>query len=104
MATIGTLAEKDGKLIGKIQTLSINASLTFLPNQNRSSPDAPAYRAFRGRTEVGAAWEKTSDNTRRTYYSVRFDDPTFTAPFFANLVAQDEGGFALIWSRPQRRD
>jgi len=46
MATIGTFAEKDGKLIGKIQTLSINASLTFLPNQNRSSPDAPAYRAF----------------------------------------------------------
>ena len=104
MATIGTFAEKDGKLIGKIQTLSINASLTFLPNQNRSSPDAPAYRAFTGRTEVGAAWEKTSDNTGRTYYSVRLDDPTFAAPFFANLVAQDEGGFALIWSRPQRRD
>jgi len=35
---------------------------------------------------------------------VRFDDPTFAAPFFANLIAQDEGGFALIWSRPQRRD
>jgi uncharacterized protein (DUF736 family) len=35
---------------------------------------------------------------------VRLDDPTFAAPFFANLVVQDEGGFALIWSRPQRRD
>jgi len=33
MATIGTFTEKDGKLIGKIQTLSINASLAFLPNQ-----------------------------------------------------------------------
>jgi uncharacterized protein (DUF736 family) len=53
---------------------------------------------------VGAAWEKTSESSGRTYYSVRLDDPTFAAPFFANLVEQNEGGFALIWSRPQRRD
>lgn len=63
MATIGTFTEKDGKLFGKIQTLSINTSLTFLPNENQSSPEAPAYRVFAGRTEVGAAWEKTSEST-----------------------------------------
>jgi uncharacterized protein (DUF736 family) len=83
MATIGTFAEKDRKLIGKIQTLSINALLTFLPNQNKPSPDVPAYAVFTG----------------RTYYSVRLDDPTFAVPFIANLVAQNEGGFAPIWSR-----
>ena len=104
MATIGTFIEKDGKLLGKIQTLSLNASLTFLPNQTKSGPDAPAYRVFSGRTEVGGAWEKTAESTGRTYYSVRLDDPTFAAPFFAKLVAQNQGGFALIWSRPQRRD
>lgn len=104
MATIGTFTEKDGKLFGKIQTLSINTSLTFLPNENQSSPEAPAYRVFAGRTEVGAAWEKTSESTGRTYYSVKLDDPNFAAPFYASLVEQDEGGLALIWSRPQRRD
>jgi uncharacterized protein (DUF736 family) len=31
MATIGTLTEKGGKFVGKIQTLSINSPLTFLP-------------------------------------------------------------------------
>ena len=67
MATIGTFTEKDGKLVGRIQTLTINASLAFLPNQNRSSPDAPAYRVFFGRTE-GGAWEKTGESTGRTYY------------------------------------
>jgi uncharacterized protein (DUF736 family) len=103
-STIGTFTEKDGKLIGKIQTLSINSSLTFLPNQNQSSPAAPAYRVFAGRTEVGAAWEKTSESSGRTYYSVRLDDPTFAAPLFANLVEQIEGRFVLIWFRPQRRD
>jgi len=30
---------------------------------------------------------------------VRLDDPTFTAPVFASLIEQDEGGYALIWSR-----
>ena len=102
MVTIGTFTEKDGKLVGKIQTLSLNAALTFLPNQSKSSPEAPAYRVFSGRTEVGGAWEKTAESTGRTYHSVRLDDPTFAAPFFANLVTQNEGGFALIWSRPQR--
>jgi len=104
MATIGTFTEKDGKLFGKIQTLSINSSLTILPNENQSSPEAPTYRVFAGRTEVGAAWAKTSENSGRTYYSVRLDDPAFPAPFFASLVEQEEGGYALIWSRPQRRD
>lgn len=104
MATIGTFTEKDGKLFGKIQTLSISSPLAFVPNQSQNSPDAPAYRVFAGRTEVGAAWEKTSENTGRIYYSVRLDDPTFAAPFYANLIEQEDGGFALLWSRPQRQD
>jgi Protein of unknown function (DUF736) len=60
--------------------------------------DLPRVR----RTECGAAWEKTS-GAGRTYYSVRLDDPTFMAPVFASLVAQGEGGYALIWSRSQQR-
>jgi uncharacterized protein (DUF736 family) len=36
--------------------------------------------------------------------SIQVADPTLGAPFFADLVEQNEGGFALIWSRPQRRD
>ncbi|MGY3033855.1 uncharacterized protein (DUF736 family) [Bradyrhizobium sp. USDA 4354] len=33
------------------------------------------------------------------------DDPSFTAPIFANLFADEEGeGFSLIWSRPSRRN
>jgi uncharacterized protein (DUF736 family) len=102
MATIGTFTAKDGKLTGKIQTLTLNTALTFLPNESQSSPDAPAYRAFAGRTEVGAAWEKTSENTGRTYHAVKLDDPTFAAPIYANLIEQEDGGFALIWSRPRR--
>jgi uncharacterized protein (DUF736 family) len=102
MATIGTFIEKDRRLTGKIQTLCINTSLAFVPNENKSNADAPTFRVFAGRSECGAAWEKTS-GAGRTYYSVRLDDLTFTAPVFASLVAQDEGGYALIWSRSQQR-
>jgi uncharacterized protein (DUF736 family) len=66
--------------------------------------DALSGRRQPGGSISAAAWEKTS-GAGRTYYSVRLDDPTFTAPVFASLIEQDEGGYALIWSRlPQRRD
>lgn len=103
MATIGTFTAKDGKLTGKILTLSINASVTFLPNTNQSNPDTPTYRVFVGRFEAGAAWEKTSDTSGRTYHGVKLDDPTFAGPIYANLIENDDETFALIWSRPTRQ-
>ena len=50
MATIGTFIAKDGRLTGKIQTLCINTSLAFVPNENQN-PDAPTFRVFAGRTD-----------------------------------------------------
>jgi len=47
--------------------------------------------------EIGAAWRRTSkDNT--VYHSVNLDDPSFSAPIYANLVAVDDG-YASVWSR-----
>jgi uncharacterized protein (DUF736 family) len=80
----------------------INTSLVFMPNDNRSSEDSPGFRVFAGKTECGAAWEKTS-SAGRTNYSVRLDDPSFMAPVFASLMEQDDGGYALLWSRLQQR-
>ncbi|WP_454644681.1 DUF736 domain-containing protein [Bradyrhizobium liaoningense] len=45
-----------------------------------------------------AAWRRTSKDDR-TYHSVKLDDPSFTAPIYANLFESDNGEFALIWSR-----
>ena len=54
------------------------------------------------RAEIGAAWEKRS-NEGRDYVSVKLDDPSFNAPIYANLF-EDEGGesFTLIWSRGRK--
>ena len=100
MTTIGNFVAKDGKITGKIHTLALNAGLTFFPNTS-TGQDAPAYRVFSARSEVGAAWEKTAESSGRKYLSVRLDDPSFAAPIFANLIEKEDGIHELIWSRPR---
>jgi uncharacterized protein DUF736 len=40
---------------------------------------------------------------QRDYLSVKLDDPSFSAPIYANLFDDEEGeGYTLIWSRPQK--
>ncbi|WP_143049441.1 DUF736 family protein, partial [Agrobacterium vitis] len=34
-----------------------------------------------------------------TYHSAKLDDPSFSAPIYANLFEGDDGKYALIWSR-----
>ena len=53
--------------------------------------------------EIGAAWAKRS-NEGRDYLGLKLDDPSFTAPIFANLFDDEDGeGYSLIWSRPNGR-
>jgi uncharacterized protein (DUF736 family) len=56
------------------------------------------------KAEIGAAWSKRSSGGR-DYLSVKLDDPSFTAPIYANLF-DDEGGetFTLIWSRGRKQN
>jgi uncharacterized protein (DUF736 family) len=97
--TIGTFTNRDGKITGKIRTLTLDAALTFLPNENQTNTDAPAYRIFLGKSEVGGAWQKTAEASGRNYLSVKLDDPTFAAPVYASLLEQEDGTHNLIWSR-----
>jgi len=102
MATIGTFTKKDGKFNGKISTLALNVTVGILPNTNAGGNE-PDYRVFFGKFEAGAAWSKISEKSGRDYLSVKLDDPTFTAPVYANLMEQEDGSYALLWSRPQAR-
>ncbi|MCQ9156803.1 DUF736 domain-containing protein, partial [Acidomonas methanolica] len=54
--------------------------------------------------EIGAAWRKQSAEGR-AYLSLKLDDPSFSAPIFANLFSdEDAEGYTLIWSRPRGRN
>ncbi|WP_309086671.1 DUF736 domain-containing protein [Chelativorans sp.] len=99
MATIGTFLRTPKGFRGSVKTLNLNVkAVEFLPaeSENEKGPD---YRIFAGATEFGAAWKKTS-REGRDYHAVKLDDPSFAAPIYASLVeTENEGEFALIWSR-----
>ena len=105
MATIGSFKKAGNEYQGEITTLSVQAKkVRFVPETERSNDNAPSHRVYVGRAEIGAAWAKRSTENR-DYLSVKLDDPSFTAPIYANLF-DDEGGetYSLIWSRQARRN
>ncbi|PAY08491.1 hypothetical protein CK489_13860 [Bradyrhizobium sp. UFLA03-84] len=105
MANIGTFKKVGNDFQGEIVTLSLQAKgVRIVAETSRSNDNAPSHRIYVGRAEIGAGWSKRS-NEGRDYLSLKLDDPSFTAPIFANLFADEEGeGFSLIWSRPSRRN
>jgi uncharacterized protein (DUF736 family) len=102
MANIGSFKKVNAEFQGEIVTLSVQArGVRIVPEPNRTNDNAPSHRVFVGRAEIGAAWPKRS-NEGRDYLSVKLDDPSFTAPIFANLFDGDDDTYNLIWSRGRR--
>ena len=103
MASIGSFKKVDNDFQGEIITLNLKAKgVRIVPDANRASDNAPSHRVYVGRAEIGAAWSKRS-NEGRDYLSVKLDDPSFTAPIYANLV-EDGEAFTLIWSRSRKQN
>ena len=106
MATIGTFKKTgSNEFTGEIVTLSVQAKgVRIIPDLRATGENAPSHRVFVGRIEIGAAWAKQS-NEGRAYLGLKLDDPSLTAPIYANLFDDEEGeGYSLIWSRPTRRN
>ena len=105
MATIGTFKKSGDEYTGEIVTLNVQAkNVRIVPDTNSASDNAPSHRVLVGRAEIGAAWSKRS-NEGRDYLGLKLDDPSFTAPIYANLFDDEENdSFSLIWSRPTRRN
>jgi len=105
MANIGSFKKSGNEYQGEIVTLSVQAKgVRIVPEANRSNDNAPSHRVFVGRAEIGAAWSKES-NEGRPYLSLKLDDPSFTAPIFANLFDDPDGEcYTLIWSRSRKKN
>lgn len=106
MAQIGSFTKNsDGSYTGEIVTLSVQAkNVRIVPDEGRTNDAAPSHRITVGRAEIGAGWSKRSAEGR-DYLGLKFDDPSFNAPIYANLFDEADGNTAsLIWSRQTRRD
>jgi uncharacterized protein (DUF736 family) len=101
MATIGTFTSTENGFTGAIRTLALNVKARISRVENPSDK-GPHFRIFAGAVELGAAWQKTSEQGR-DYLSVKLDDPSFPAPIYATLAeVEGEKEMQLIWSRPNR--
>lgn len=102
MATIGTFTSNENGFSGSIRTLALNVKAR-IARVETPSEKGPHFRIYAGSVELGAAWQKTSEQTGRDYLSVKLDDPSFPAPIYATLVeVEGEDGIQLIWTRPNR--
>lgn len=105
MATIGTFKKiGSDEFSGEIVTLTLQArGVRIVPELRSTGETAPSHRVLVGRAEIGAAWQRRSAEGR-DYLSLKLDDPSFSAPIYANLFADEDGdSYALIWSRPSPR-
>ena len=101
MATIGTFTSEKNGFTGSIRTLALNVKARISRVENPSDK-GPQFRVYAGSVELGAAWQKTSEQGR-DYLSVKLDDPSFPSAIYASLVeVEGEEGLQLIWSRPNR--
>ena len=101
MANIGTFKKSgDNNFTGEIVTMSLQKkNVTIVAEEATDNENAPSHRVFVAKAEIGAAWAKTSKEDR-DYLSLKLDDPSFTAPIFASLFADEDGkAFNLVWSR-----
>jgi uncharacterized protein (DUF736 family) len=104
MAIIGTFTQaKDGGWIGTIRTLTIDAKVRLVPNDDRTSKKAPAFRVFAGNSRIGDAWEaRTGGLNPKCYLKVKLDDPVLPEPItVAMFPSETEESAHLLWTRRQ---
>jgi uncharacterized protein (DUF736 family) len=102
MAVIGTFTPaKDGGWVGTIRTLTIDSKVRLVPNDNRTSKKAPAFRLFAGNSLIGDAWEaRTGGQVPRDYLRVKLDDPMLLQPIVAAMFVTEGGEVAeMLWRR-----
>lgn len=102
MSVIGTFTlTKEGGWSGAIRTLTIDAKIRFVPNDNRDNENAPAFRVMAGHSRIGDAWNAHSGgDSPKNYLRVKFDDPSLLEPISAGLFPSEDGCSAqLVWNR-----
>ena len=107
MQRIGSFTRKDEIFEGQVNTLGIQIDVRLAPNPDtdEGNTKAPDMLAFAGGAEIGAAWLK-QEGGRPAFYTIRLDDPSWSAPLSAALFQNkhDSRRFDLVWSRHTVRE
>ena len=104
MIAIGFVEKQsDGGFRGQLKTVSIQAEIEIVLNDQKSSATQPDYRVLTGDIEIGAGWLKTASSSGKDYVSLSLTAPEFgTSRLYANLGqaagSDDPDVFAIIWN------
>jgi uncharacterized protein (DUF736 family) len=83
-----------------IRTLTINAKVRLVPNDDRTSKKAPTFRVFVGNSRIGEAWEaRTRGLSPKDYLKVKLDDPMLAEPISAAISSEGGESAHMLWSR-----
>lgn len=98
MSTIGFLRRDGDGFAGRLTTLNLDAAIRLVALDKRGNDKAPDYRVLVGDLECGAAWRPT-DETTGALLNLKLDDPTWTTPVHARLMAGEADALSLVWIR-----
>jgi uncharacterized protein (DUF736 family) len=99
MTTIGSFLRTETGFSGSVKTSNLHIdNVRFIPAEG-GTERGPDFRIYAENFELGAAWKKTSRETKRTYHSVKLDDPGLPLIFASLIEAADGKSHNLVWSR-----
>ena len=99
MAIIGKFEPYNGQYHGRIETISSQIGVRFVPT-NVTAADAPRFKLVADNgCELGTACSQTNEG--KNYLSVKLDGPFVPQPTYAALFANRDGGFDLVSNRPK---
>lgn len=98
MSVIGTLTSKGSGYSLKIRTITQKIDADLRAVESKRNDSAPDFRIFlKDQTEIGAAWNRTSDKAE--YLSISLDDPFLQTALKANSYKREDGIIVLLWTR-----
>ncbi|MGN6096615.1 MAG: DUF736 domain-containing protein [Bosea sp. (in: a-proteobacteria)] len=105
MATIANLtAKSDGTMDGTLTTLNVTAPISIIPNARKAKDSEPDFRVVSRKNgfELGAGWNRFSQNTGAEYVSVSLSAPEFGTIYgnIANAPGDDPSKKVIIWNPP----
>ena len=103
MAIVATLTVKpDGTMDGNLTTLNVTAPITIVRNARKMKDNDPDWRVLSRKNgfELGAGWNRFSQNTGAEYVSVSLSAPEFGTIYgnVANAPGDDPSKKVIIWN------
>jgi len=99
---IGTFQNNDGVYTGKVQTFTGTSLAVRIAPTDLKGIDYIATLSG-SEIELGVAWNRVGEEKGTKYVSLKLDSPFLPAPAYCSLFKQSDGGYNLVWTRPDPR-